>query len=190
MNAAKQAIWLFFVLIALACSGWYFASSEPVIKLDDKTLSKSADIIVLNLIVRRFDTSGKVVNYMQTPKMFHIPDNNTHFLKTPQITITQPGQPAWEISSESAKSIHGGEEITFIHNVVVHQNKSEHSQESTIKTEALTYFPKEKLATTKLAVSFEQPGSIVHSEGMRAYLDDKRVQLLSKARATYEPKHA
>ncbi|CEK11128.1 LPS export ABC transporter periplasmic protein LptC [Legionella hackeliae] len=189
MNAAKQATWLFCALIALACSGWYFASSTAIVKLDDKTLSQSADVIVTNLTVRRFDEEGKLINYLHTPQMQHIPADNTNLLKTPQIIITQPGQPAWQINSDHAKAIHGGEKITFIRNVIVHQNKGEHSQESTMKTEELTYFPKEKLATTDLAVSFEQPGSTVHSQGMKAYLADKRVQLLSRAHATYEPKH-
>ncbi|KTC84069.1 LPS export ABC transporter periplasmic protein LptC [Legionella brunensis] len=188
MNAAKQAAWLFCALIALACSGWYFASSTMVKKLDDETLSQSVDSIVTNLTVRRFDEQGKLINYLRTPEMQHIPANNINLLKKPYIVITQPGQPAWQINSDKAKAIHGGEQITFIQNVIVHQNKGEHSQESTMKTEELTYFSKEKLATTNLAVSFQQPGSIVHSQGMKAYLADKRVQLLSRAHAIYEPK--
>ncbi|WED43896.1 LPS export ABC transporter periplasmic protein LptC [Legionella cardiaca] len=188
MNAAKQAAWLFCVLIALACSGWYFASSNVINKLDDKTLSQSADTIVTNLTVRRFDEQGALINYLQTPEMQHIPAENTHLLKMPQIMIVQPGQPAWQIHSDTARAIHGGEQITFIHNVIVHQNKGEHTQESTMKTEELVYFPKEKLAMSELAVSFEQPGSIVHSQGMKAYLADKRVQL-SRAHATYEPRN-
>ncbi|WP_019217308.1 LPS export ABC transporter periplasmic protein LptC [Legionella tunisiensis] len=190
MNAAKQAAWLFCVLIALACSGWYFASSTPVAKLDDKALSNAADTIITNLTVRRFDETGKLVNYLKTPELQHIPSHNTHLLQSPYIVITQTNQAPWEIKSERAKAIHGGQQITFIHNVIIHQNKSTHNQESTMKTEELTYFPKNKLATTEKAVRFEQPGSIVLAKGMKAYLADKRVQLLSKARATYEPKHA
>lgn len=188
MNAAKQAAWLFCLLIVLAGSGWYFASSSSVKKLDDKTLSQSADTVITNLTVRRFDEQGKLINYLKTPQLQHIPAENTNLLKTPDIMVVQPGQPAWQIRSDHARAIHGGETIIFIKNVVIHQNKGEHSQESTMKTEELTYFPKEKLATTELAVSFEQPGSIVHSQGMKAYLADKRVQL-SRAHATYEPKH-
>jgi lipopolysaccharide export system protein LptC len=190
MNAAKQAVWLFCALIALACSGWYFASSTPVAKLDDTTLSKAADTIVTHLTVRRFDKTGQLVNYLETPEVQHIPDHNTHLLQSPYVVISQADQAAWEIRSERAQAINGGEQITFIHDVVIHQNKSAHNQESTMKTEELTYFPKDKLASTKKAVRFEQPSSIVLAQGMKAYLASKRVQLLNKARATYEPKHA
>lgn len=190
MNAAKQAAWLFCALIALACSGLYFASSNPVARLDNKTLSLAADTVITNVTVRRFDIAGKIVNYLQTPEVQHIPANNTHLLKSPHIALTQNDQPAWVIKSKHAKAINGGERITFMHDVVIHQSKDKHTQESTMKTEELTYFPKEKMATTDLAVRFEQPGTIVHSEGMIAYLEEKRVQLLSQARAIFEPKHA
>ena len=189
MNAAKQAAWLFCTLVALACSALYFASSSPLSKLDDRTLSMAADTIITHLSVRRFDLEGKIAHSLQAPEMQHIPNNNSHFLKSPRITLSQPNQPVWEISSNEAKAINGGEEITFIHHVVIHQNKGAHTQESTMKTEELTYFSKDKVATTNLAVLFEQPGSIVHSQGMKAYLADKRVEL-SGARATYEPNHA
>lgn len=190
MNAAKQAAWIFCTLVALACSGLYFASSAPIVKLDEQTLSQSVDMVVSQLTVKRFDQAGKLIHCLQAPEMHHIPKNNTHLFKTPQIKIVQENQQAWEISSDHARAINGGEQITFIHNVVVHQKPSEKTQASTMKTEQLIYYSKKQLATTQEAVSFQQAGTIAHSKGMNAYLADKRVQLLSKAHATYEPPHA
>lgn len=190
MNASKQALGLFFTLVALACSGWYFASSQPsLIRLDEKALSREADGIILDLTVSRYDESGKLASYLQTSRLEHIPQNETHFLQSPRIVIEEPNQPAWEITASQARAFHKGEKIIFTHHVVIHQAKSETTQESTITTEKLVYFPKKKLATTEQAVRFEQPGSVVYSQGMKAYLADKRVEL-SKARATYEPKRA
>jgi lipopolysaccharide export system protein LptC len=189
MNAAKQTFWLFLILIGLALSAWYFKNSTTIVKLDQKTLSHSPDTVITNLRVRRFDEQGQLTTYLQTPEMEHIPAENTHWLKTPQILVMQPGQPAWHISSRFAKAIHGGEQITFLQKVIVHQNRDAQIQESTMRTEELLYFPKDKLATSNLAVSFEQPGAIVHSKGMKAYLAEKKVHLLSKAHAIYDPKH-
>lgn len=188
MNAAKQAAWLFFALINLAFSCWYFASSKPVQRLDEQTLNTTANMIVNHLTVRQFDADGLLVNYLRTPLMQHIPLNNTHWLKTPHIIVAQIDQPTWEIHAQEATALHGSQQITFNKQVVVHQKKDEHTEESTLKTESLTYFPKDKLATTLLDVTYERPGSIVQSTGMKAYLAEKRVKLLSQARGTYEPK--
>ncbi|KTD27821.1 MULTISPECIES: LPS export ABC transporter periplasmic protein LptC [Legionella] len=187
MNAAKQAAWLFCLLVALACSGWYYASSRSVTRLDDTTLSNSPDMMITNLSVKQFDYNGKLTNFLLSPEVQHIPNNNMHFFASPRLALSEANQPAWEISAKQAQAIHGGERIIFTNDVLIHQNQGEHNQESTLKTEELTYLPKDKLATSETTVHFEQPGRTVHSEGIKVYLADKRVQL-SQARATFEPK--
>lgn len=188
MNASKQALWLFLALIALACSGLYFARQTEPLKLNAKELSQTTDTIITQVHLKRFDESGKLINLLKTPEIRHIPDNDQHLFKSPYILVAEANQPAWEIRSERGHAINKGEEITFSEKVVIHQAPGEHNQESTMRTEELHYFPKQKIASTTLAVSFEQPGSILHSQGMKAYLADRHIQLLSNARATYEPK--
>jgi lipopolysaccharide export system protein LptC len=186
MIATKQAAWLFAALLCIACSSWYFASSPIVVKLDKHTLSTTADMIINNLTVHQFDTEGRLVNDLKTPLMRHISANNTHWLKNPRIIVSQQNQPAWTIHAQQATALHGGQQIIFNENVIIHQEKDEHTQESTFKTESITYFPKDKLATTLLDITYERPGNIVQSTGMKAYLAEKRVQLLSQAKGTYE----
>lgn len=190
MNAAKQAIWLFFLMIALGCTGWYFAISTNKVKLDDETLANTADSIVLGLTVRQFTATGSLANFLESTEMQHIPDKDMNLFTSPHIIVAQGEQAAWDIRSRKAHSINKGEQITFIQDVVIHQDANGKSQASTLKTEELVYFPKQKFATTALAVIFEQPGSTIHSVGMNAYLEDKHVELLGKARAIYKPNHA
>lgn len=190
MNTAKPTFWLFFILMALGGVGLYVSSSLTIKPLGEVNLSQSTDAFILHLEVQRFDENGHLVHHLETPEMQHIPAENTYFLKTPHIQIIQPGEPAWDIRSNQATAIHGGEHITFKDQVILHQNTGGHTQESTIKTEQLTYFQQEKLAISDQAVQFIQPGIIINSIGIRASLTNKRIQLLSKARALYEPKHA
>ena len=186
MIATKQAAWLFAALICIACSSWYFASSPVVVMLDKHTLSTTADMVINNLTVHQFDTEGRLVNYLQTPLMRHISANNTHWFKTPHIVVSQQNQPAWDIHANQATALYGGQQITFNDSVVIHQEKDENTQESTFKTESITYFPKDKLATTLLDISYERPGHTVQATGMKAYLAEKRIKLLSQAKGTYE----
>ena len=190
MNAAKQSVWGFFLLIALSCFGWYFASSSSAIKLDDNALAKMPDSVVTGIKVRQFDTKGTLAHFLESPQAKHVPEKNTYFFDSPHIILTQnDNEPKWDIQSEKALALDKGKQITFIGHVIVHQDKGIKSPESTLKTEELVYFPEQKFATTTLAVIFEQPGSVIHSQGMKAYLDQKRVELLNKAQAIYEPNH-
>jgi len=187
MNVAKQALLIFFTLIILAISGWYYVNLEPITKLDKDTLSSTIDTTISQLTVRQFNSEGLLVNLLTTPLMQHIPRENIHLLQTPHIIIAQINQPSWEIRSRKAKSYEGGQRIIFSKHVIVHQNPGEKTQESTLKTEEVTYYPKEKKATTDLFVTFEQPGNIIESTGMNAYLVEKRVELLHQARGSYAP---
>jgi len=186
MNAAKQAVWMFFALIALACSGWYFASKPLTARLDPQTLANTEDTIVTNLVVSQYNDQGTLINQLSSPQMKHIPQQNTHLLANPHILIVEQNQPAWEIQATSATGIDGGKQITFSQNVVIHQQAGEHNLENTFTTEELIYFPKTKYATTALPVFFSQPGSTMHAKGMHAWLDEKHIELLSNTRITYE----
>ncbi len=187
MNLTKQALGLILSIILLAYCGWYFAHLNSLPLLDNDTLATTVDTTITDLTVRQFTTQGLIANKLTTPLLEHIPQENIHLLKTPHIIIAQEAQPAWDIRSLKAKSFAGGKWIVFSEHVVVHQQADKQTQESTFKTEEVTYYPQEKKATTKLLVTFEQPGNTVQSTGMNAYLAEKRVELLHGAHGSYDP---
>lgn len=189
MNAARQAFFLFASLILLACSGWYFASSGTTFKLNAETLLTTTDTVITELKLQQFSPTGQLANSLRSPLIRHVPKNNTHWIKTPHITITQDNQGAWEINAQQATALYGGKKITFKDNVRIHQQKSEHNPETTFTTEAITYYPKTKHAITSKDILFEQPGQQVQAKGMKADLEKKHVQLLSQARGIYDPNH-
>lgn len=189
MNATRQAGGLLFTLIILACAGFYFASSLPVIKLDEQTLSMTVDTTVTHLMVTRFDEQGQLADRLQTVEMRHIPAKNTHLLQAPHIIIARSNQAPWKIEAQKAQAIDGGKQITFSQKVIVSQVASANNRPNRLSTEELIYYPKKKLATSSLDVIFEQPGNIIHSQGMNVFLNEKHVQLLGKTQAVYEPNH-
>lgn len=189
MNTTKQFIWLFLILIGLAFSGWYYSHSTTKIRLDQDTLANTVDTTISQVTVRQFNQQGTLANLLTSPLMEHIQKDNVYLLQNPRIVITQEEQPPWEISSKSAKTFDGTKQITFKGNVIVHQKKGKNSQPSTLKTEEVTYFPKEKKASSDVLVTYEQPGNRIQSMGMNAYLDEKRVELLHQARGSYVPKN-
>lgn len=188
MNTAKQLGWLFMALVILACSGWYYSNHSNILnRLDSEALANSVETTVSHLKVRQFDTEGSLVNLLTTPEMQHIQNGDVYLFQKPHILVSQEEQQPWDIRSNSAKSFQGGKSITFIGNVIVKQNAGKDVQASTLKTEEVTYYPKEKKASTDLLVTYEQPGNVIQSQGMNAYLDEKRVELLHQARGSYVP---
>lgn len=187
MNTARHTIGLFFLIIALAGSGWYFASASPLFQLDDQTLSKMPDSMLTNLVVKQFNANGVLLNSLEAPEMHHIPEEDTHVFSSPHIVLTEEDNSNWDIRSKSATAIHKGEEITFNKQVSIIQSDSNKNSLSTITTEQLVYFAKEKIAKTQEPVTFIQAGTTVKSIGMKAYLASKHILLLHKAQAVYRP---
>lgn len=186
MNAARQAGWAFCLLLALAGFGWYFASLPEANKLDEESLAKTPDAIFLKIKVREFDEKGELVHILESPEMQHIPEQDKNLFSSPHLIIKQDS--FWDIRAASAIAFNKADEIQLIKDVIIHQDKKE--QSATFKTQRLSYFPKLKFAMTKEPLRFEQEGKVVEAVGMKAYLNDKRVQLLNKARAVYVPVHS
>lgn len=175
------------VMIVVYC-GWYLSNRDDVTTLNQEELSTTVDATATRLSVKQFDATGTLVNQLSSPEMQHIPKGNIHWFKNPKIIVVQDEKPAWNISARRAKSIEGGQRIVFMKQVVVHQNAGADTPESTLKTERITYYPDRKKAMTKALVTFEQPGNSMQSMGMNAYLAEKRVELLHRAKGIYDPK--
>jgi lipopolysaccharide export system protein LptC len=188
MKTAKQTFYGFFIFLMLTASSWYYVNRQDKAGLlNEETLSSTVDMTVYQLTVRQFDEQGLLANELSTPFMRHIPKKNVHWFQNPYIQIFQADQSSWEIRSQHAKSLNGGQRIIFTKDVIVHQNSEKKTEQSTFKTEKITYYPKEKKASTDRLVTFEQPGNRIQSTGMNAYLNEKRVELLHQARGTYAP---
>lgn len=184
----KQAFYYFSLFGLLVFTSSYFGFSNDFKKIDEARLSQTPDMFVHNITVRTFDTKGALANQLTSPFMEHLPQDNTHVFTAPNILVQQNDEPAWTIQSKKAKAIHGGQQITFTEDVIVHQNPGEKNQESTLTTEKIVYYPKEKKASTDLLVTFTQSGHVVQSTGMKADLEQKSLQLLQKAKGYYAPK--
>lgn len=183
----KKPLFLLIALITLAISGWYFASSNPIVQLDDDTLNKTTDTIVSELKVRQFDEQGNIVNYLYTPVMQHIPYENVHLLQTPHIIIGQKNESPLDIKANKATSIFGGKEISLDENVIINQLKN--GELNNFKTSHITYFPKTKFAQTKEPVTIDQNGNKIEAVGLKASLIDKHIEFLSNTKGSYNPKN-
>lgn len=183
----KIVLWSLLIVLAITGARSYYLQLNPHIKFEKGLLDTSIDTQISTLTVKQFNLEGQLINHLRTPLLEHVATKNVHLLHHPYIVIHQENQPAWEIQSHLARSVDGGKKITFLKEVVVHQQGSNATQESTLKTEKIIYYPKEKKATTNLFVTFEQPGHTIESTGMNAYLDEKRVELLHQAKGSYVP---
>lgn len=183
----KNALWLFLFLLCSVYSAWSVLDNKPKITLSEDKLATAADAFVKELTVVQFDKLGKLTHYLHSKSMTHTPLQDEHLLITPHIIVSEGDNPPWEIHAKEATAINHGQEVTFNNDVIIHQKSTQNTEGSILKTNSMTYYPKDKLAISLAQVIFTQAGNEVRSLGMKAFLAENRVQLLSNARGIYVP---
>lgn len=143
------------------------------------------DTVINHLTVHQFNREGRLIMALQTPLVHHYPDSNNHELFTPHITVAEDNQLPWNIDAKKATVLPSGKQVIFYKNVLIVQKQDAGSR--VLKTEEMTYFPKENIAFSPLDVMFSQEGHVVYSHGMKANLAENNIQLLGHVKGQYEP---
>ena len=76
--------------------------------------------------------------------------------------------------------------LMLLGEVDIWRNKPDGKREIHVETEDLRVLPDDEYAETELPVSISTPKSFTRGTGMRAYLGESRVQLLSKVRTVID----
>lgn len=133
MRRNKVILGLAIFMIGMALSVWFFNKKPVIKKLDEATLAATADVFIHQLNVRQFDKNGQLMHQLESPRVHHIPKDDTHVVQSPHVVISQDNQPPRDIRAEEATTHQKGEKITLTNNVLVHQEKTAQVEESTLK---------------------------------------------------------
>lgn len=176
---------LFFALISW--SSWYFLGFVKNTKVSfTKEIQSLTNATITNLSVKEFDDNGKLINFLESPLICRMPKKNSHYLTSPHIIISEDNKSPWEITSGNAIALNGGKEVIFNQDVVILQKKQLDTDSISLYTEQISYFPESKVAMTKKNIKLQQANNVILSTGMKAFLAENRVQLLSNAHGHYE----
>lgn len=163
------------LLLILCVWQWLRNTSQYSHLLDHSALEQTANVIIYDLKFRQYNPNGTLLHFLETPKMRHIQKNNLHILTMPHLIVTEPGKEPWEIHADLGTVFNKSEKIVLDHHVLINQHKPD--EEMVLKTEHLTYFPKEKRATTSSDVVMTQGGTNIRSKGLVANLANNQIHM-------------
>jgi len=180
------------LLLATIYSTWLVRATTP--KTDNARYGDNiADFYLTDVLALEFNQQGQLIHRLVSPKVVHIPANDTLLLRNPDLTLYSESVPVkspWRITALHGKTIQNDKQAWLWGNVVLHQPPSAENKDSTILTSQLTIYPDKNMAETYAPVTVLEPGLEVHSVGMRAYFKEKRVDLLSRAQGVYDVNEA
>ena len=155
-------------------------------QLQSSKQSNQRDAFMKGAKAYRTNADGKVDNKLHASSVTHYPSSQTTDFSSPHYIIYDPPKKPWHITANFGRAYEQQQKIELWGNVKLHQDKGPKNPEITIITEKISYYPKRQYAETDQPIEMTQTGLRVKSVGVRAYLKEGRVELLSKTRGNYE----
>lgn len=144
--------------------------------------------------LREYDTSGNLRNILTTETAEHFQINPNQpgihdytLLKQPRMIFSDAADVApWNLTANDGRIDQNGQLVTLLNDVRVYQQSSDEGLLELLTSE-LRIKASQQYAETDKAVKMRAQQGHLDTLGMKAYLGEDRIELLSQVRGTYEP---
>lgn len=171
-------------LAALAVGYWNIrpASFAPAPLVDG---SDRPDFFMENARILTLDSAGRPHHELHGDSARYYQQQDITRIEQPTLTFTRrPDEQPWQLTARHALVSNKGQQVELLEQVRLQQPGSGRQ----LLTEALTLYPQRDYAETRHSVRLEAPRQVTTAEGMQIYLEEGRLELLSKVRGEHEPR--
>lgn len=185
MSRRRIALGLALAAVALA-SGWFLnrLGSKPPARVVEG--AQTPDYFVENFTTITMDERGFPRRRLSAARMAHFPDSDTHELSAPQMVLFQEAATPWHVRSERAWVSPGGDEMRLLGKVHIWRDDASGERLVDIHTEDLRVLPDAEFGETDKRAVITTQRSESRGLGMRAWLDERRLELRSQVHTVYE----
>lgn len=175
------------LLAAATVSGWALWNQRH--KDDGEAVPTGrADYVLEDFELVALNEQGHESFTLRAPRLARDPNSKTMDIATPLFLIPSragsQGAP-WEVRSKTGWVSAKGEELRLRGDVKA-DGRTPDGSTTRMRTEQLNVFPRDKRATSAVAVSVTRPGLILNGHGLEADLGAQRVLLKSDVKGRYE----
>ncbi len=174
------------LIIGVAGSGW--ALRELGIELlESRPGSRHMpDFFMEDFTSTNMDDEGRPRRRVSAAYMAHFPDSNSNEFQSPHVVIFRGSGQPWHVESERGWTSGAGDVMLLLGEVTIWRNGESGERKIQIETRDLRVLPDSDYGETEEAVTIRTPTSVTRGIGMRAWLDQSRMELLADVRTTIE----
>lgn len=178
------------LIIAAATSYWALnkLSGDEVKKLNK--LAHHPEYYMENFTTLTMNQDGTPKNRLNAVYMAHYPDNNTSELDEPELEIFRKDKTPIMVNADKGWVTSNNEVILLSGNVYLHQFDELGELKLELIAEDARVLVDQKYAETDKAATLITKRSVTNSIGMRAYLQEQRMEFLNNVQTTIEPRNA
>lgn len=178
---------LFAVIAALfAAVGYWNISPErfldkPVVAVNESEI----DYYATNAHSVQYLPDGKLQYELTSDRVEHLKASDVTLLTNPDLNMFRGTEFPWHVQSKRGEVNSGGTEVELIDSVRIART-DEKNRTMVITSTRMTVFPQQQYAQTQQAVRIDGANGVSTGVGMKAYLKESRIHLLSNVRGQYE----
>lgn len=181
------------IVVLIVVAGFSYWALEKLTEDDATKLNKLAhypDYYMENFTTLTMNQDGTPKNRLNAVYMAHYPDDNTSELHKPELEIYHVDRPPIMVTADNGWVTSNNDVILLSGNVYLHQNDEFGNLKVELIAEDARVLVDQKYAETDKAATLITKRSLTNSIGMRAYLQEQRMEFLSNVQTTIEPRQA
>ena len=180
--------WLSFAVLVLVAivSGYVLKQLNDEEQARDSKTAHIPDFYMHTFTMTVMDEEGRPKREVIADYMAHFADNETKELVQPHLIVYQENRPPWHITSETGWVSANDDVMLLLGEVRIWRDNDAGVRELEIETRDLRVLPETQYGETDKPVVIRTPSSETRSIGMRAYLEQRRLELLSGVNTIYE----
>jgi lipopolysaccharide export system protein LptC len=169
-----------------AAVGYWNISPERFLDKQVVHVDESAiDYYATNAHSVQFLPDGRLQYEMTSDKVEHLKATEVTLLTNPDLNMFRGTEFPWHVQSEKGEVNPDGTQVELIDSVRI-TRFDEKNRRTLITTTRMTVFPQQQYAQTEQDVRIDGAGGVSTGKGMKAYLKESRIHLLSNVRGQYE----
>jgi lipopolysaccharide export system protein LptC len=176
------------VLAVLALLSGYLAQrAEPPPDRPVFVDSARPDWFMDDFVATEMDATGRPKHRLEGTRMRHFPRDDSTDLSVPYVVFYRDGEPPWTVAAQRGWVSSEGRVILLNDAVHIHRDAAPGVRAVDVETDELLLRPDEEYAETDAPIRVRTADSLTTGVGVRVYLQEERVEVLSQARGRYEP---
>lgn len=171
--------------LLVALGYWNIRPESFMEKTAQSTADNAIDFYVLNAHSVQFQEDGKLRYEMTADKLEHLKASDVTLVQKPDLQLYRGTELPWHVQSERGEVAPQGSEVELIDKVRIARTDAK-GRPIVITSSRMTVFPDKEYAQTQQAVRIEAANGVTTAQGMKAYMNDGRINLLSNVRGQHE----
>lgn len=171
-------------LLALLTQWLLYISAPPA---DRRAAQRHVpDAIMDQFVATGMGADGRPEHRLRAQRMLHYPDDGSTEFIQPLLTVFQEDAPPWQVQAERGLLVKDRDSVWLQDAVRIENPDAAPHLRWRLDTRDLHVKVDEEYAETARPVTIVGATSVTHAVGMRVFLKEGRIQLLSKVQGTYE----